>query len=100
VFFLFKMFNFDLPVLAAVVVIIVNYLALLVPITPGNLGSFQLGVPVSYILGKTGAVCSRSFFIWLTCCRCWCWQFLPLPKISPYQSVAMAEVDAIVAGKS
>ncbi len=44
VFFLFHMFNIDLPIFAAVVVIIINYLALMVPITPGNLGSFQLAV--------------------------------------------------------
>jgi uncharacterized protein (TIRG00374 family) len=44
VYFLFHMFNFDLPIWAAVVVIIINYLALMVPITPGNIGSFQLAV--------------------------------------------------------
>ncbi len=44
VYFLFKMFNFDLPIWSAVVVIIINYLALMVPITPGNIGSFQLAV--------------------------------------------------------
>ena len=47
VYFLFHMFNFDLPFWAAVVVIIVNYLALMVPITPGNIGSFQLAVVAS-----------------------------------------------------
>jgi len=44
VYFLFHAFNLDLPASAAMVVIIVNYLALMVPITPGNLGSFQLAV--------------------------------------------------------
>ena len=44
VYFLFHMFNFNLPIWAAVVVIIINYLALMVPITPGNIGSFQLAV--------------------------------------------------------
>jgi len=44
IFFLFYMFNFDLPLWAAVVVIIINYLALMVPVTPGNVGSFQLAV--------------------------------------------------------
>ncbi len=38
------MFNLDLPIWAAVVVIIINYLALMVPVTPGNIGSFQLAV--------------------------------------------------------
>jgi uncharacterized membrane protein YbhN (UPF0104 family) len=44
VYFLFRAFQFDLPIWAAVVVIIINYLALMVPITPGNVGSFQLAV--------------------------------------------------------
>jgi uncharacterized protein (TIRG00374 family) len=44
IYFLFYMFNFDLPIWAAVVVIIINYLALMVPVTPGNIGSFQLAV--------------------------------------------------------
>ncbi len=44
VYFLFHMFNFNLPIWAAVVVIIINYLALMVPVTPGNVGSFQLAV--------------------------------------------------------
>jgi uncharacterized protein (TIRG00374 family) len=44
IYFLFHMFNFDLPIWAAVVVIIINYLALMVPVTPGNVGSFQLAV--------------------------------------------------------
>jgi len=44
VYFLFHMFNFDLPIWSAVVVIIINYLALMVPVTPGNVGSFQLAV--------------------------------------------------------
>ncbi|MCK5127472.1 MAG: flippase-like domain-containing protein [candidate division Zixibacteria bacterium] len=59
IYFLFFMFNFDLPVWAAVVVIIVNYLALMVPITPGNLGSFQLAVVASlkmFSVPKTEAV--------------------------------------------
>lgn len=47
VFFLFYMFNLDLPIWAAVVVIIVNYLVLMIPITPGNIGSFQLAVVAS-----------------------------------------------------
>jgi uncharacterized protein (TIRG00374 family) len=44
VFFLFYLFNFDLPIWAAVVVLIINYLALMIPLTPGNVGSFQLAV--------------------------------------------------------
>lgn len=59
VYFLFKMFNFDLPVWSAVVVIIINYLALMVPITPGNIGSFQLAVVAGlniFSVPKTEAV--------------------------------------------
>jgi uncharacterized protein (TIRG00374 family) len=44
IYFLFKMFGLGLPAWAAVIIIIINYLALMVPITPGNLGSFQLAV--------------------------------------------------------
>lgn len=44
IYFLFRMFGLGLPAWAAVVIIIINYLALMVPITPGNLGSFQLAV--------------------------------------------------------
>lgn len=44
IFFLFYMFNLEMPIWAAVVVIIINYLALMVPVTPGNVGSFQLAV--------------------------------------------------------
>lgn len=59
IYFLFFAFNFDLPIWAAVVVIIVNYLALMVPITPGNIGSFQLAVVASlkmFSIAKTEAV--------------------------------------------
>ncbi len=59
VFFLFHMFNINLPITAAVVVIIINYLALMVPITPGNLGSFQLAVVAAlniFSVPKTEAV--------------------------------------------
>ncbi len=59
VYFLFKMFNFNLPIWSAVVVIIINYLALMVPITPGNVGSFQLAVVAGlniFSVPKTEAV--------------------------------------------
>jgi len=59
VYFLFHMFNFELPIWAAVVVIIINYLALMVPITPGNIGSFQLAVVAAlniFSVPKTEAV--------------------------------------------
>jgi uncharacterized protein (TIRG00374 family) len=59
VFFLFHMFNISLPISAAMVVIIINYLALMVPITPGNIGSFQLAVVAAlniFSVPKTEAV--------------------------------------------
>jgi len=59
VYFLFRVFDLQLPLTAAVVVIIINYLALMVPITPGNLGSFQLAVVGSlniFSIPKTEAV--------------------------------------------
>lgn len=59
VYFLFLAFGFKLPVLSAVVIIIVNYLALMIPITPGNLGSFQLAVVASlniFSISKTEGV--------------------------------------------
>lgn len=59
VFFLFYAFHFDLPISAAVVVILINYLALMIPVTPGNLGSFQLAVVAAlnvFSIPKTEAV--------------------------------------------
>jgi len=59
IYFLFHMFNLDLPFWAAVVVIIINYLALMIPVTPGNLGSFQLAVVAGlniFSVPKTEAV--------------------------------------------
>ncbi len=59
VYFLFAMFHFQLPLWSAVVVIIINYLALMVPITPGNVGSFQLAVVAGlniFSIAKTEAV--------------------------------------------
>lgn len=59
IYFLFRMFGLGLPAWAAVIVIIINYLALMVPITPGNLGSFQLAVVAGlnlFAVEKTVAV--------------------------------------------
>lgn len=62
VFFLLLMFDFKLGISrewAAVVIIIINYLALMLPITPGNVGTFQLAVVAGLNLfgvEKTGAV--------------------------------------------
>jgi len=44
VYFLLLSFGFDLPFAAAVAVMVVNTIALMVPITPGNAGTFELAV--------------------------------------------------------
>ncbi len=44
VHFLFKAFGFQLPLITAVVIMVINILALLIPITPGNAGTFELAV--------------------------------------------------------
>ncbi len=44
VYFLLLSFGFDLPFVAAVAVMIVNTIALMVPITPGNAGTFEVAV--------------------------------------------------------
>ena len=47
VYFLLKSFGFDLPVVAAASVMIINTLALMIPITPGNAGTFEFAVSTS-----------------------------------------------------
>jgi uncharacterized protein (TIRG00374 family) len=44
IYFLFRAFGFDLPVISAIVIMLINTLALMVPITPGNFGTFELVV--------------------------------------------------------
>lgn len=44
VYFLFKSFGFELPFITALVIMVVNTLALMIPITPGNAGTFELAV--------------------------------------------------------
>ncbi len=44
VYCLFKAFGFQLPIVAAIVIMVINILALLIPITPGNAGTFELAV--------------------------------------------------------
>ncbi len=59
VFFLFKAFGFGLPLGAAAAVMIINTVALLVPITPGNAGTFEVAVSASlaaFSIGKSDAV--------------------------------------------
>ncbi|UCD18292.1 MAG: flippase-like domain-containing protein [Candidatus Zixiibacteriota bacterium] len=60
VYSLFQAFGFDLPLVAAMVLMVVNTLAIMVPITPGNAGTFELAVLATLSLffrgiGKTDA---------------------------------------------
>lgn len=49
IFYLFKSFGFDLSLWAAAVIMIVNTIVLMVPITPGNFGTFELAVSSSLL---------------------------------------------------
>jgi len=53
VYYLFKAFGLKLPILAATVVMVVNTIALMIPITPGNAGTFELAVVASLLAFKT-----------------------------------------------
>ncbi|MBD3331837.1 flippase-like domain-containing protein [candidate division GN15 bacterium] len=44
VYFLFKSFGFGQPFVAAAVIMIINTIALMIPITPGNAGTFEVAV--------------------------------------------------------
>jgi uncharacterized protein (TIRG00374 family) len=59
IWFLFKSFGFALPLATAAVVMIVNTIILLVPITPGNAGTFEVAVSTSlaaFSVGRSDAV--------------------------------------------
>ncbi len=59
IYYLFKAFGFDLPLSAAALVMLINTLALTVPITPGNAGTFEVAVSTSlsaFSVGRTDAV--------------------------------------------
>ncbi len=59
IYFLFRSFGFDLPIIAAIVVMVLNTLALMIPITPGNAGTFELvvvGALLAYGVPKSDAV--------------------------------------------
>jgi glycosyltransferase 2 family protein len=47
IYFLFRCFDFGLPFASACAVMIINTLALMIPITPGNAGTFELAVTAS-----------------------------------------------------
>jgi uncharacterized membrane protein YbhN (UPF0104 family) len=44
IYFLFESFGFEFPIIMAVVVMVINTIVLMVPITPGNAGTFELAV--------------------------------------------------------
>lgn len=52
IYCLFKSFGFNLPIASAIVVMVINTLALLVPITPGNAGTFELAVAAALMAFK------------------------------------------------
>ncbi len=60
VYFLLKSFGFHLPIAAAASVMIINTLALMVPITPGNAGTFEFAVSTALAafpeVGRSDAV--------------------------------------------
>jgi uncharacterized protein (TIRG00374 family) len=59
IYFLIRSFGFQLPLAAAAVVMIINTVVLMVPITPGNAGTFEVAVSVSlsaFSIGRTDAV--------------------------------------------
>lgn len=59
VYFLLKSFGFNLPFAAAASIMIINTLALMIPITPGNAGTFEVAVSTSlaaFSVGRTDAV--------------------------------------------
>ncbi len=59
IYFLFKSFGFELVFAAAATVVIVNTLALMIPVTPGNAGTFEFAVSTSlaaFSVGRSDAV--------------------------------------------
>ena len=49
VYFLFKSFGLGLPFASAAVVMVVNTIAMLIPITPGNAGTFEVAVSTTLL---------------------------------------------------
>ena len=59
IYFLLLAFSFELPFAAAAAIMIINTLAVMIPITPGNAGTFELAVSSSlaaFSVGKSDAV--------------------------------------------
>lgn len=59
IWFLYESFGFDLPIAAAAAIMIINTIVLMVPLTPGNAGTFEFAVSTSlaaFSIGRTDAV--------------------------------------------
>jgi len=59
VYFLFKSFGFELPFATAIMIMVINTIALMVPITPGNAGTFEWAVVaplLAFKIAKADAV--------------------------------------------
>ncbi len=59
IYFMFMAFGFELPYAAAATVMIINTLALMIPVTPGNAGTFEVAVSTSltaFAVGRSDAV--------------------------------------------
>lgn len=59
VWFLMRSFGFHLPFAAAAAVMIINTIVLMIPITPGNAGTFEIAVSTSlaaFSVGRSDAV--------------------------------------------
>ncbi len=59
IYFLLMAFDFALPLAAAAAIMIINTLALMIPITPGNAGTFEVAVSASlaaFSVGRSDAV--------------------------------------------
>ena len=56
VYFLLQAFGFQLPFAAAATIMILNTLALMIPITPGNAGTFEVAVSSALIAFSMGTI--------------------------------------------
>lgn len=54
IYVLFLSFGFKLPLISAVVIMVINTVALMIPITPGNAGTFELAVAAPLLAFKIG----------------------------------------------
>ncbi len=59
IYFLYRSFGFHLPIAAAAALMIINTIVLMIPITPGNAGTFEVAVSTSlaaFSVARTDAV--------------------------------------------